>query len=79
MHQKMEATLKYNLPDEQEQFEAAVRGMHLCNAVRRHMDDTRRRLKHSIEDDNEARIMLRCMEELSEQLEAYGVSNLIYS
>jgi len=43
------------------------------------MDNTRRRLKHSIEDDNEARIMLRCMEELSEQLEAYGVSNLIYS
>ena len=75
----MKATLTFDLPEEQEQFEAAARGIYVCNAVRRHMDNTRRRLKHSIEDDNEARIMLRCMEELSEQLELYGVSNLIYS
>ena len=75
----MKATLTFDLPEEQEQFEAASRGMHLCNAVRRHMDNTRRRLKHSIEDDNEARIMLRCMEELSERVEFYGVSHLIHS
>ena len=75
----MKATLTFDLPEEQEQFEAASRGIYVCNAVRRHLDNTRRKLKHSIEDDNEARIMLRCMEELSEQLELYGVSNLIYS
>jgi hypothetical protein len=75
----MKATLTFDLPEEQEQFEAASRGIYVCNAVRRHLDNTRRRLKHSIEDDNEARIMLRSIEELSEQLELYGVSNLIYS
>lgn len=75
----MKATLTFDLPEEREEFEAASRGIHLCNAVRRHMENTRRKLKHSIEDDNEARIVLRCMEELSEQLELYGASNLIYS
>lgn len=75
----MKATLTFDLTEEREEFEAASRGIHLCNAVRRHMENTRRKLKHSIEDDNEARIVLRCMEELSEQLELYGASNLIYS
>jgi len=75
----MKATLTFDLLEEREEFEAASRGIQLCNAVRSHMDNTRRKLKHSIEDDNEARIMLRCMEELSERLEFYGVSNLIYS
>ena len=75
----MKATLTFDLLEEREEFEAASRGMHLCNAVRSHMDNTRRKLKHNIEDDNEARIMLRCMEELSERLEFYGVLNLIYS
>ena len=75
----MKATLTFDLPEEQEQFEAASRGIYVCNAVRQHLDNTRRKLKHSIEDDNEARIMLRCMEELSERLEFYGVSHLIYS
>ena len=79
MHTKMEATLKYNLPDEQEEFESAIHGWLLMHAVRRHLDRTRRKLKHDIADDNEARIVQRCMNEFIEQLESYGVSNLVHS
>ena len=73
----MKATLTFDLPEEQEQFEAASRGIYVCNAVRQHLDNTRRKLKHSIEDDNEARIVQRCVDELWEYLEMYGVANLI--
>ena len=75
----MKATLTFDLPEEQEQFEAASRGIYVCNAVRRHLDNTRRRLKHSIEDDNEARIVQHCIDDLCENLEVYGVANLIHS
>ena len=79
MHRKMEATLKYNLPEEQEEFESAIHGGLLMRAVRSHLERTRRQLKHEIADDNEARIVQMCMDDLIEKLELYGVSNLIHS
>lgn len=72
----MKAILKFDLPEEQEEFESAQRGRYVIGAVRRYLENTRRKLKHSIEDDNEARIVQRCVDELRECLELYGVADV---
>ena len=72
----MKATLTFDLPEEQEEFDSAHRGRYVIGAVRRYLENTRRKLKHSIEDDNEARIVQRCVDELRECLELYGVADV---
>ena len=74
----MKAILKFDLPEEQEEFDSAHRGRYVIGAVRRYLENTRRKLKHRIEDDTEARIVQRCVDELCECLELYDVADVVH-
>ena len=78
MPASMKAILKFDLPEEQEEFESAQRGRYVISAVRRYLDNMRRKLKHNIADDDEARIVQRCVDELCEHLESYDVADIIH-
>lgn len=78
MPASMKAILKFDLPEEQEEFESAQRGRYVIGAVRRYLDNTRRKLKHTIADDDEARIVQRCVDELCECLESYDVADVVH-
>lgn len=73
----MRATLTYNLPDDEDRFDAAVRSTRLVNAVREHLYATRQKLKHSDMDEAEARVVERCRTELLLCLEGHGVEDII--
>lgn len=74
----MKATLEFNLPEEWEEYNSATQGHEFVTAVRRYIYSLRRKLKHEIHDDEEARIVERCRAELYECLEEQGVTHLIY-
>ena len=74
----MKAILKFDLPEEQEEFECAQRGRYVIGAVRMYLYNTRRKLKHSIADDDEARIVQRCIDELCECLEELDVADVVH-
>jgi len=74
----MKAILKFDIPEEQEEYESAQRGRYVIGAVRMYLYNTRRKLKHSIADDEEARIVQRCVDELCECLEEYDVADVVH-
>lgn len=74
----MKATLTYNLPEEEDRFDAAVRSTRLVNAVREYLYATRQKLKHSDMDEAEHRVVERCRTELLLCLEANGVEDIIH-
>jgi hypothetical protein len=74
----MRATLTYNLPEEDDRFDAAVRSTRLVNAVREYLYATRQKIKHSDIDEAEARVVQRCRTELLLCLEANGVEDIIH-
>lgn len=73
----MKATLEFNLPEEWEEYSHATDGHNVVIAVRRHLYNLRMKLKHEIQNDEEARIVERCRAELYECLDAQGVTHLI--
>ena len=74
----MKATLTYNLPEEEDRFDAAVRSTRLVNAVREYLYATRQKLKHSDMDEAEHRVVESCRTELLLCLEANGVEDIIH-
>jgi hypothetical protein len=74
----MRATLTYNLPDDEDRFDAAVRSTRLVTAVREYLYATRHKLKHTDIDECEARVVERCRTELLLCLEANGVEDIIH-
>jgi hypothetical protein len=73
----MKAQLTYDLPEEEESFDAAVRSTRLVNALREHLYNTRHKLKHSDMSEAEARVVHRCRTDLLLCLEAHGVEDII--
>ena len=59
----MRATLTYNLPDDEDRFDAAVRSARLVTALREYLYATRQKLKHSDMDEAECRVVERCRTE----------------
>ena len=74
----MRATLTYNLPEEEDRFDAAVRSTRLVTAIREYLYATRQKLKHSDMDEAECRVVERCRTELLLCLEANGVEDIIH-
>ena len=74
----MNATLTYNLPEEQDAFEAAVHAADMVIAIRAYLYTTRQKLKHSDMNEDEARVVERCRTELLSELEAMGVAGIIH-
>lgn len=74
----MKATLTYNIPEEEDRFDAAVRSTRLVTAVREYLYATRQKLKHSDMDEAEHRVVQRCRTELLLCLEANGVEDIIH-
>jgi len=73
----MKATLEFNLPEEWEEYSHATDGHNVVIAVRRHLYNLRIKLKHEIQNDEEARIVERCRAELYECLEEQGVAHIL--
>jgi hypothetical protein len=73
----MKAQLTYDLPEEEDSFDAAVRSTRLVNAIRDHLYTTRQRLKHVEMSEEETRVVERCRTDLLLALEAHGVEDII--
>jgi hypothetical protein len=74
----MKATLTFDLPEDDDRFDAAVRSTRLVNAVREYLYATRQKIKHSDIEEAEAKVVQRCRTELLLCLEANGVEDIVH-